>query len=522
MEPTLFMYVAGTIAVAMLIWDTIEVGRNDAANIVNAVFGARVLRRRTAVYIAGAAVILGACASSPVMETARKGIFAPELLSLHNALSVYLGVYLTDTVLLYSFSAFGMPISTTAGLVFSLLGGGLALGGIEAVHWGKTTEVITAIVCSIAITGVASFVIQRLFRTVIGEECEDPKQVHKHGAWIGGLILMGLVYFILIKGMKNVAYIKTLRANTFDVWGVFWVLIVLWVTFAIVVKVILLMGKDRVAQKLFAGLAIAGMLAIAFAFGQNDLCNSASPGVASWLILQHGEVAHSIPVPWWLLLSCGVLLFLGMTTRNAQRVTRAEANTGSQGDVVRLYAPKWCIALARFIMPHRDHHKVLAPEAHLTEKQKFQHYDGLRAAVITSVSGSVIAFASGLGLPVSTTYVAFAAVVASGYGDRVFIRGDAHLKLGRTIWVIFGWFLSACLAALATATFAKTISLAGTVGIFLCLAVNLTVRHVMKKRADAQEERLIQEATERKKMVLGEHHDHHKTLSATEHDDDEM
>ncbi|HOE12732.1 MAG TPA: inorganic phosphate transporter [bacterium] len=519
MEPTLFMYSAGIIAVAMLVWDTIEVGRNDAANIVNAVFGARVLRRRTAVYIAGVAVILGACAASPVMETARKGIFDPEQLSLRDALSVYLGVYLTDTVLLYSFSAFGMPVSTTAGLVFSLLGGGLALGGIGAVHWGKTSEVITAIIFSILITGLAGFAVQRVFRTVIGQDCENPKQVYKHGAWIAGFLLTGLVYFILMKGMKNVAFINTVRTNTFDVWGAPLVLIVLWTVFTVVVEAILLIGKDRAARRLFSGLAIVGMLAIAFAFGQNDLCNSTSPGLASWLILRHGEIAHQIPVPTWLLFSCGILLFLGMTTQNAQRVTRAEVNTGSQGDVVRLYAPAWCITLAKLIMPHKDDHKVLAPEPHLTENHKLQHYDSLRAAVITSISGSTIAFASGLGLPVSTTYVAFAAVVASGYADRIFLRGDAHLKLGRTIWVICGWLLSACIAALATATFAKTISLAGTVGIALCLAVNLTVRHRMKKRADAQEERLIREAAERKKAVLGERF---QTLSATDHDDERM
>ncbi len=62
-------------AAVLLLWDTIEVGRNDAANLVNAVFGARVLKRRTAIYIAGTAVVLGALLSSDVIDTARKGIF---------------------------------------------------------------------------------------------------------------------------------------------------------------------------------------------------------------------------------------------------------------------------------------------------------------------------------------------------------------------------------------------------------------------------------------------------------------
>ena len=99
---------------AFLIWDCVEVGRNDAANIVNAVFGSRILRRRTAVFVAGVAVVLGATVATPVMETARKGIFEPGQLTLKMALAVYVSVYLVDTVLLYSYSAFGMPVSTTA------------------------------------------------------------------------------------------------------------------------------------------------------------------------------------------------------------------------------------------------------------------------------------------------------------------------------------------------------------------------------------------------------------------------
>ena len=45
----LFVSVAVFMGLGMLMWDCIEVGRNDAANIVNAVFGSRILRRRVAV-----------------------------------------------------------------------------------------------------------------------------------------------------------------------------------------------------------------------------------------------------------------------------------------------------------------------------------------------------------------------------------------------------------------------------------------------------------------------------------------
>ncbi|MBN2326229.1 MAG: inorganic phosphate transporter [Candidatus Omnitrophica bacterium] len=524
MEASLFTYTAGIVAIGMLIWDTVEVGRNDATNIVNAVFGARVMKRKMAVRIAGLAVIIGAWASSPVMETARKGIFDPmaATITTNDALAIYLGVYLTDTVLLYSFSAFGMPISTTAGLVFSLLGGGLVLGGFDAVHWNKSGVVIVAIICSIISSGAFGFMVQRIFRGVIGKDCENQEKVKLHGPWIAGALLTGLGYFILIKGMKNVAFVKTIRSFTLDELGVPFVLLALWCVLSIIIWAVLQLGGEKFNRHLFSSLAVIGMIAIAIAFGQNDLANCASPGVASYMILRHGELAPEIDVPSWLLLISGLLLALGMTTRNAQRVTRAAVNTGSQGDIVRLYAPNWCIRIASLFAPKPQPEEALAPKPEIAPSKKLQHYDALRAAVITSVSASVIAFASGMGLPVSTTYVSFAAVVSTGWADKIFQRGDAKLKLGRAIWVVTCWFLSALLAALLTGFCSYMITVLGTIGIIVCLIINLTTRWFMKRKSDQQEERMQQEATERRQKLVGDSTQSEQMLFASETDSSEM
>ncbi len=490
-----FFMIAGAVALVMLIWDCVEVGRNDAANIVNAVFGARVMKRRTAVYLAGLAVILGAWASSQVIETARKGIFDPAgLETLTDALTVFIAVYITDTVLLYSFSAFGMPVSTTACLVFELLGASFALGGAQVVHWDKSGKVIVAIILSIIISGIMGFMVQRVLRGAIREDCEDAERVKLHGPWIAGALMTGLVYFLMIKGMKHVWFVKALKNGTADLVGVPVFLAILWAALSLLVWLILKIGKEPAQKNLFAGLAVIGMLAIAFAFGQNDLANCASPGVAAYMIIKHGEVHTAVDVPSWLLLSCGILLFVGMTTKNAQRVTRAEVNTGSQGDRVRLYAPEWCLKIAVWIKPKTTPNTTLAPKPDLTEKQKVQHYDALRAAVITSVSASVIAFASGMGLPVSTTYVAFAAVLATGWSDKIFDRGDAHLKIGRAVWVIFCWFASALIAAITAGIVAQTIKHLTVWGICLAITANLIIRYVMKKGADMQENQLKEES----------------------------
>lgn len=514
-----FISLALYIALLLLIWDCIEVGRNDAANLVNAVFGARVLRRRAAVLIAGAAVVLGATFSSSVVDTARKGIFDPVYLTtmagvtpaeaVRMAIIIYISVYIVDTVLLYTYSAFGMPVSTTASLIFELLGAAMALGGLGIVSGQKAAEVTIAIVLSIIFAGIAGFLVQKVFRAAIRDKSEDPQTIYLQGPWIAGAMLTWLCWFLILKGLKNLDTVKYIKIHTFDEYGTVFVLLALWFVFYGLIHILLNLFRQHGARMLFRLTAILGMLSMAFAFGQNDLANCASPGLSALMVWQHREagleVGTGIDIARYWLFGCGVLMLLGMLSRNAQRVTRAAANTGSQFDHVALWAPGWCKALARLILrklPSRPSGPQ-APAPSTTETGKKLHYDTLRASVIMSVSASVIAFASSRGLPVSTTYVAFAAVVATGMADRVFVRGDSELKIGRTIWVVSSWCISAVLAMVCSGLVARMIYTWGLWGLAVGILLNLVVRWWAKGHADAQDKRIHEEA--RQRLLAAQH-----------------
>ncbi|MDD4266742.1 MAG: inorganic phosphate transporter [Pirellulales bacterium] len=502
-----FITIITFLGLGMLVWDCVEVGRNDAANIINAVFGSRILSRRTAIWLAGAAVVLGATAATPVMETARTGIFEPGMLTLKQAIVVYVTFYLVDTVLLYSYSAFGMPVSSTACLIFSLMGASFGLSvttrglqGAGVVQWGTVGTVVSAILFSIVISGIAGFLAQRVFRAAIRDDSQDRESVLLHGPWIAGMMLSWLAWFMVMKGMNHVEWplIESLRTDFIGVYGYTVVLLLLWAVCTLLVYVALILAGEWGTRRLFQGMAVLGMVCMGFAFGQNDLANCASPGLSALNLWQNArgtgeeavEIASRIEIGHWQLFVCGLLIVLGMSTRHAQRVTRAAVNTGSQFDRVALYAPDWCQAVARGLLWFRPKGRALAPEPRLTERGKKLHYDALRASVIMAVTASVIALASSHGLPVSTTYVAFAAVVATGLADRVMARGDAEVKVGRAIWVMFSWFLTAMIAFVSTAVVANLIYFLGLVGLALALAANLSVRYVAKKRSDAQEERI--------------------------------
>jgi phosphate/sulfate permease len=496
-----FLYACLAVAVGMLLWDTIEVGRNDGTNLVNAIVGARVLRHRHAILLAGAGVLLGACMSGGVIETARKGIFNPGMLTLQGALAVYVSVYIVDTILLYSYSAFAMPVSTTACLIFELLGASFALKYGSIVNWEVSGKVVLAIVCSVILAGFAAFMVQRVMRGALRDRTESLTLLMAHGGWAGGGMATALCYFLLLKGMKHVPFVKYLRTDVVESYGTTVVVLVLWVIFAVIIHVLLIVFRKKAARLLFPVLAVLGMLAMAFAFGQNDLANCASPGLSAIALLQNRDQdvasASNVEIGVWALAGCGVLLVFGMHTSNAKRVTNATIGTGSMSNLVELWAPDWCIALARFLLRFRRRVPSLAPKPAITAQGKEMHYDALRASVIMSVSACVIASASSLKLPVSTTYVTFAAVIATGMADRIFQRGDAELKLGRAIWVMFSWVAAAVIAAVAAGCVCRIVYHWSLWGIALAIGLNLLVRRIVKRRADAQAARVREAAYER-------------------------
>ncbi|HPC20010.1 MAG: inorganic phosphate transporter [Kiritimatiellae bacterium] len=489
-----FSTVLMIVAVGMLAWDCLEVGKNDAANLINGVFGARVMTHRAAVWLAGLAVLAGAMFSSPVIETARTGIFEPGHLQLHQAMVVYVSVYIVDTALLHAYSAYGMPVSTTASLIFELVGAAIGVSlSLGLVHWDKVGSVLNAILVSVLLTGIAGFLVQRVFRAAIHDEHTDHLRVLLHGPWIAGLMLTWLSWFMILKGMKAVPCIVTFREHFVERLGMGGFLLVAWGAMTLLVHMLVTIFQERLTQRLFGILAILGMLCLAFAFGQNDLANGASPGLSAFWLWRHADIgtaeASKMSLPIWLLAVCGAMLVAGMLTPAAQRVTRAAVNTGSQFDHIALYAPGWCRAIARRLLRFRSAGPDLAPPPQRTETGKRVHFDPLRAAVIMSVSASVIAFASSNGFPVSTTYVTFAAVVATGMGDRTMSRGDADLKIGRALWVVFSWFVGGFLALVAAGTVAWVLLRTGTAGLILALGGNLALRILVKQRADRHEQR---------------------------------
>jgi len=116
-------------------------GFNDAANAIATVIGTRVLSPRAALVMASIFSFVGAATGTAVAITIGEGIIAPQALTM--------GIVLAGTMpaVIWTFAAtqYGMPVSTTHGLVGGLVGAGMATGGGKAIVWNVLARVISAV-----------------------------------------------------------------------------------------------------------------------------------------------------------------------------------------------------------------------------------------------------------------------------------------------------------------------------------------------------------------------------------------
>ena len=118
----------------------------------------------------------------------------------------------------------------------------------------------------------------------------------------------------------------------------------------------------------------------------------------------------------------------------------------------------------------------------VTEKDK-PAFDLLRASVNLVIASILIAFASSLKLPLSTTYVSFMVAMGASLADRAWGAGSAPYRVAGVVNVIGGWFLTAFAAFTAAALIALAISFGGSyVALALFLVALAALIHSNRKK----------------------------------------
>lgn len=493
---------------------------NDAVNFLNSAVGSRAASFKTVLIVASIGVFIGAAMSNGMMDIARHGIFRPEHFSFYDLICIFMAVMVTDIILLDIFNSLGMPTSTTVSMVFELLGatfvvalikmaGGIDLGLNDLLNTEKALSVILGIFLSVAIAFFFGTVVQFITRMIFSFNYRSNLK-WKIGIF-GGICSTAIVYFLLIKGAKDLAFMTPeikawIKGNTgliiFSCFGIFTVLMqLLHLCKVNVLKVIVLMAT----------------FSLAMAFAGNDLVNFIGvplSGLASYqdYIANGGGDAHGFLMnslndpantPIYFLIGAGVIMVVSLaTSKKTRNVSKTEIGLGSQQGGDEMFGSsrisrrlvRWALSFFSWvcrITPLRVrrwfNRRFNVDETIIDQGASF---DLIRGSVNLVLAGALIAFGTSLKLPLSTTFVTFMVAMGTSLADRAWGRESAVFRITGVISVIGGWFLTAGAAFIGAGIIVTAMHYGGHWVMFLlaALTIFLIIRsnHRFSKKNDTE------------------------------------
>ena len=202
------------ITLALLAVMGIVVGvSNDAVNFLNSAFGSKVAKKNVILSVAAIGVMVGVMTSSGMMDVARSGVFYPDKFSYHEIMILFLGMMLSNIILLDIYNSLGLPTSTTVSLVFGLLGSALALalynvwGGDSAytigqyINSGNALAIVSGILLSVVLAFFSGHLLMYISRVIFSFRYH--KLFRRFGAMWCGITLAGIIFFAVFKGLKS-------------------------------------------------------------------------------------------------------------------------------------------------------------------------------------------------------------------------------------------------------------------------------------------------------------------------------
>lgn len=479
---------------------------NDAVNFLTSAIGSKVSSRKTILIIAAAGVFVGAAFSSGMMEVARKGIFNPSYFSFAEVMIIFMAVMITDLILLDTFNSLGLPTSTTVSIVFELLGASVMVGFLmlnsgkegldglallDLINTAKASQIIAGIFLSIGVAFSVGALVQWISRLWFTFNIR--RGVKKFGALYGGISMTIIIYFLLIKGIKGADFGPSVN-NFFKETGN---TIVLY-AFAFSTLLLWILQKSAQINPLKV-VVLAGTFSLAMAFAGNDLVNFIGvpiSGYQSYELWQASglaadefsmkALAKAVQTPKILLVLAGLIMVVTLWfSAKARKVTDTSVKLGSQGAVDERFKPnlvsKGILQVANLfgnfftaVIPQATRQKIdqRFELVEVTEADK-PAFDLLRASVNLVIASILIAFASSLKLPLSTTYVSFMVAMGASLADRAWGAGSAPYRVAGVVSVIGGWFMTAIAAFAASALIALAIYYGGFWVAMILVAVAL-------------------------------------------------
>lgn len=500
---------------------------NDAVNFLNAAIGSRAASFKVIIAIAAVGIFVGASLSNGMMDVARHGIYQPQHFYFSEIMCILAAVMLTDVVLLDIFNSLGMPTSTTVSLVFELVGGTVAIALMKIAASGGTLQlgdllntekaftVILGIFLSVAIAFFFGMVVQYLARLLFSFNYK--KSAKYFIGLFGGLAATSIIYFMLIKGLKDSTLmsgeLKTaIYAHTDSiVWGClvfFTILMQLLYYFKVnVFKVVILMGTFALALA-FAGNDLVNFIGVPLVGYSSYVDLMAQGGTTTTDTFLMASLLQPARTPWYFLIGSGLVMVIALaTSKKAQNVVKTSLDLSRQSEgeeafgtspvarvLVRTCSNISATLLSVVPLPVKRwvDSRFNQQEMVIDDKASF---DLVRASVNVVLSGLLIAVGTSMKLPLSTTYVAFMVAMGTSLADRAWGRESAVYRITGVLSVIGGWFITAGAAFTICFVVAILIYWGGipAIAAMVGLAIYMLVRSHLAYKAKLRKEALKEE-----------------------------
>ncbi len=478
---------------------------NDAVNFLNSAIGSKAASFKRVLIVASIGVFIGAAMSNGMMDIARHGIFRPEHFSFYDLICIFMAVMVTDIILLDIFNSLGMPTSTTVSMVFELLGatfvvalikmaGGVGLGFDELLNTEKALSVIFGIFLSVAIAFFFGTLVQFISRMIFTFEYRS-RLKWKIGLF-GGICATAIVYFLLIKGAKDLTFMTPglkawINSNT---------AIIILSCFAFFTVLMQLLHICRV--NVLKVIVLMGTFALAMAFAGNDLVNFIGvplSGLASYQdYMANGggdargflmdSLSGPADTPVYFLIGAGVIMVVALaTSQKARNVAKTEIGLGSQQGGDEMFGSsriarrlvRWTLRVlswVRRVTPlkvRRWFNRRFNVDDTIIEQGAA--FDLVRGSVNLVLAGALIALGTSLKLPLSTTFVTFMVAMGTSLADRAWGRESAVFRITGVISVIGGWFITAGAAFIGAGVIVAAMHFGGHWIMFLLAALTIYI-----------------------------------------------
>ena len=375
-----------------------------------------------------------------------------------------------------------------------------------------------AIFVSVAIAFFFGMLVQWLARMVFTFNYKS--NIKYSIALFGGIASTAIVYFMVIKGLKDSSFMtpenkQWVQENTMMLVSCFFV-----------ISTILMQILHWLKVNVFKVVVLLGTFALALAFAGNDLvnfigvplagyssfidytANGTSVGPDGFLMT---SLMGSAKTPWYFLIGAGaVMVYALCTSKKAHAVIKTSVDLSRQDEGEENFgSTPIARTLVRFSLTLANGiSRITPPSAKRWIDTRFRKdeaiiadgaaFDLVRASVNLVLAGLLIAVGTSLKLPLSTTYVTFMVAMGTSLADRAWGRDSAVYRITGVLSVIGGWFITAgaaftiCFFVAMVIHFGGSIAIIALIGLAAFTLIRSQLMYKKKKEKEKGNETLKQ------------------------------